>query len=189
MLGQPLATEALEFALTNDTPGYNVFATGVPGVGKRSVLEAELRRRAAARPSPCDWVYLRNLADPRSPIAVSLPGGRGPALAADVSARVEDIRGHIAAALEAESYRAQRGAIQERLERDRRDAVAALRALAAERGVGVELTPTGIMNVPLVDGRAMSPADFLALDEGRRSRHYAALSASRSRSRAPSRGS
>jgi hypothetical protein len=39
-----------------------VFARGAAGAGKLLVLEEELRRRAATRPAPSDWVYLFDFA-------------------------------------------------------------------------------------------------------------------------------
>ena len=67
------------------TTGYNVFATGAAGAGKLLVLEEELRRRAATRPAPSDWVYLLDFATPERLAAVALPTGRGPELARDVA--------------------------------------------------------------------------------------------------------
>ena len=104
MTSQPRAHEALELALDLDAPGYNVFATGPAGTGKRSVLEGELRRRAAARPAPRDWVYVHDFAAATRPAAIALPSGRGPQLARDISGLVEDARREVHAAFDSDAY-------------------------------------------------------------------------------------
>jgi len=74
------------------TTGYNVFAAGAAGAGMLLVLEEELRRRAAIRPAPSDWVYLLDFATPERLAAVALPTGRGPELARDGTTLVEEAR-------------------------------------------------------------------------------------------------
>jgi hypothetical protein len=59
-IGQARANEAMSFGLEAEMPGYNIFATGPVGVGKRTSVQAHLREYARARPTPGDWVYLRN---------------------------------------------------------------------------------------------------------------------------------
>ncbi len=175
MIGQPRAGEALELALELTAPGYNVFATGPSGTGKRSVLEAELRRRAASRPAPCDWVYVHDFSAPARPAAIALPAGRGPELARDADALVVQLRRAIGAAFESEAYRRRHRELHERLGRRRDEAVAALKAAAAERDVAVELAPEGIATLPLDDGRPLSPEAFLALPPERQQRFRNAL--------------
>ncbi|HET8592391.1 MAG TPA: hypothetical protein VFL56_01900, partial [Solirubrobacterales bacterium] len=57
-IGQPRALEAIAFGLEVSADGYNVFATGPAGTGRRTMIEVFLRKHAAERASPGDWLYL-----------------------------------------------------------------------------------------------------------------------------------
>src|SRR5512144_590934 len=105
--GQARALEALDLATAIPSDGYNVYATGVPGTGRRTMLGDWLRERAAARPAPPDIVQLCNFADPLRPHAVSLPAGSARALADDVSTLVDAVRRGLRKAFESDNYRAQ----------------------------------------------------------------------------------
>ncbi len=79
-LGQTRARQAVETALALPFGGYNIFAAGTNGLGKRTMLTRLLRQHAANMPTPSDWVYLNHFADPRQPIALELPPSEGPKL-------------------------------------------------------------------------------------------------------------
>src|SRR5512133_539580 len=57
-IGQNRAVEAIDFAVGVEGRGYNLLATGVPGTGRRTMVQARLAAHAARRPAPDDWVYL-----------------------------------------------------------------------------------------------------------------------------------
>ncbi|XID75938.1 Lon protease family protein [Alkanindiges sp. WGS2144] len=79
-LGQQRARAAVEAALTLPYNGYNIFAVGPSGLGKRTMLKRLLLKQAAQMPTPSDWVYVNNFSDTRQPIALQLPAGQGPKL-------------------------------------------------------------------------------------------------------------
>ena len=56
LIGQERAIEAIEFAMRMRKKGYNAYALGASGTGRHSVIEALLGERAAAEPTPPDWV-------------------------------------------------------------------------------------------------------------------------------------
>lgn len=79
-LGQQRARAAVEAALSLPYDGYNIFAVGTSGLGKRTMLKRMLAKHAANMPTPSDWVYVNNFADTREPIAMELPAASGPKL-------------------------------------------------------------------------------------------------------------
>jgi lon-related putative ATP-dependent protease len=175
LMSQPRAGEALELALGIDAPGYNLFATGPAGTGKRSVLEAELRRRATARPAPRDWVYLHDFAATTRPAAVALPAGRGPDLARDVAALVEESRRGITEAFESDRYRERHRLVHDRVERGRREVVERLQEVGRQHDVELELTPAGVVSMPLVNGSPIAPEAFLQLPPKRQAAYQQAV--------------
>lgn len=79
-LGQQRARAAVEAALSLPYDGYNIFAVGTSGLGKRTMLKRLLAKHAASMPTPSDWVYVNNFSDTREPIAIELPASSGPKL-------------------------------------------------------------------------------------------------------------
>ena len=74
--GQQRALKALQTALDIHASGYHVFAAGENGLGKRTIITRLLKRIAADAPTPDDWVYVHNFADPRRPVSLRLPAGQ-----------------------------------------------------------------------------------------------------------------
>ena len=74
--GQQRALKALQTALDIKASGYHVFAAGENGLGKHTIIKRLLQRVAADAPTPDDWVYVHNFANPRTPIALRLPAGQ-----------------------------------------------------------------------------------------------------------------
>ena len=116
-VGQSDALIALEFGVSVEAPGYNVFVLGAPGSGRMTMVRRALAARAKELPTPDDWCYVANFADARRPRAVRLPPGRGPALATDVAELIADLRERISRAMEAEAVAARRVALVEEQEK------------------------------------------------------------------------
>ena len=81
LIGQERAVEALRFALRMRGKGYNVYALGASGTGRHSMVERLLREKAESEPTPPDWCYVNNFADPQQPRAcncrrAAAPGSR-----------------------------------------------------------------------------------------------------------------
>ncbi|MGZ4275764.1 MAG: Lon protease family protein [Solirubrobacteraceae bacterium] len=175
VFGQLRAFEALEVALSIGTDGYNVFATGPAGTGRRTMLADWLRERAAARPAPPDVVYVRNFEDPLRPYALSLPTGSGRALQADVAALVDDARHGLASAFESDSYRARHRDLHDEVEGRRAEVLGGLEQQASKLGVAIQLTPAGVITVPIAGGRALTPDEVRGMPDAARERFEASL--------------
>lgn len=165
VVGQARALEALAFGTRIPGPGYNLFALGPPGTGKRTTILAALRERVAAQPPPADWVYVHNFADPQRPRAISLPTGRARELREAVDRLIEDLRAAIPAAFESPDYQERRDAIDEEFRERQEQASEALREKAEARGIAVIRTPTGFGMTPMRDGKLLGPEKFEKLPE------------------------
>jgi predicted ATP-dependent protease len=168
--GHARAAEALRFGLSLARGGYNVYAMGPPGVGKHALVRRMLERVAADAPTPSDWCYLNDFAEPRRPRAVELPPGRGATLRKDLDLLTGELGAAIPAAFEGREYRTRLQLLEKEAEEAREKAVAEVQREAAARGVALLSTPMGFGFAPTKDGQVVEPDQFATFDEAVRER-------------------
>src|SRR5262245_32598583 len=162
-IGQPRAAEAIAFGLEIGARGFHVYAAGSPGTGRESTVLGALRSFAATRPTPPDWVYVHNFAEPDRPRAFPMPAGQGRKLAKAMSAFLEAAQREIPRAFESEEYARRREEPLAEVGTRRAKLIAELRAVAQECEFALEMTPSGIVSVPLQNGEPMPPEAFKKL--------------------------
>ena len=173
VFGQERATRSIEFALGMTAPGYNLFASGPDGIGKSTIVEGFLRRRAAQIATPNDWVYVHNFEDPDRPVGIALDAGTGRRFAEDVRRAVESASEELATAFDSDSYARQRQDLSSQVEREREQVLGALQERAGEMSFVLQMTPQGILSAPLVNGETLSAEAFQALPEETRAQFQA----------------
>src|SRR5215469_6102038 len=141
-IGQPRAAEAIAFALEVGARGFHLYVAGSPGTGRESAVLAAVRSFAASRPTPPDWVYVHNFAEPDRPRNFSMPPGHGFRLAKAMTSFLEAAQREIPRAFESEDYARRRDHSVAEVGARRGKLVADLRAFAQERQFGLEMTPT-----------------------------------------------
>ena len=77
-LGQDRARASVEAGIALPYSGYNIFAVGTAGLGKRTMIKRLLQQHAKSMPTPNDWVYVNNFQVQRQPLALKLPAGQAP---------------------------------------------------------------------------------------------------------------
>src|SRR6516165_2528888 len=165
-IGQPRAAEAIAFALEVGARGFNLYVAGSPGTGRESAVLAAVRAFAATRPTPPDWVYVHNFAEPDRPRAFPIPAGQGRKLAMAMTSFLEAAQREIPRAFESEDYARRREQSLAEVSARRAKLIADLRAFAQARGFALEMTPAGIASIPLHDGQPMPPQVLQPLPPG-----------------------
>ena len=89
IIEQDRATRAIRFGLDIDSPGYNIYVSGLTGTGKTTVIKNFLEEIAAKMPCPDDWCYVYNFQDSSCPTILNLPAGRAKALRAEMDDLVD----------------------------------------------------------------------------------------------------
>lgn len=77
IVGQERAQQAVEFAMGIKEKGYNIYAIGQNGLGKRTMMLRYLNRHEPSEHSLYDWCYVVNFDDTRSPKVLKLAAGSG----------------------------------------------------------------------------------------------------------------
>src|SRR3972149_6336218 len=112
IIGQPRAIQAIRFGIGMDKDGYNLFALGPSGSGKRSLVTRSFEQQAKLEPTPDDWCYVYNFEQEHKPNAIRLPSGKGIVFQHYMSQFVEELRTTLSAAFESDEYRARRHGVR-----------------------------------------------------------------------------
>ena len=168
VVGQDRAVEALEFGVNIERDGYNVFALGPTGTGRRELVQHLLEEEAAGEETPPDWCYVNNFDEEREPQVLRLPAGRGRAFKKDVDALIEELKTALPAAFESEEYQSRREMVQEDVREDQEAALEALQERAREDDIALIRTPQGFAFAPIRDGEVVSPEEIESMPEEER---------------------
>ncbi len=170
LIVQDRAIQAIRFGIGIHHEGYNLFALGPSGTGKRALIHSVLEERARHEPVPPDWCYVFNFKDAHRPRALRLPPGKGAELKRDMEQLVEDLHRAIQGVFESDEYRTRTQAVEEELEERQEKTMGEIRELAKQKDVILLQTPTGFTLAPLRNGKPLGPSEFHTLSEDERHR-------------------
>jgi predicted ATP-dependent protease len=165
VFGQDRAADAIRFGLAIERPGYNLFVLGEHGGGRHWLVKRLLGEAAEKAAVPDDWVYVNNFEEPRKPIALHLPAGRGAKLRNDMQKLVSELAPAISAGFESDQYRQQVDAIQEELKKKQESALQKLGDDAAKNDIALLRTPHGFTFAPVKESQPISPDEFAKLSK------------------------
>ena len=160
IVGQTRATEAIRFGIGIRRDGYNLFVLGPPSAGSHAIVRGFLAEQAAREPVPADWCYVNNFEQPHRPRVLRLPAGMGVKLRDDMEELVEDLQDAIPAAFESDESRARRHEIEQEFKEHREKVLEELERDAAEHGIALIHTPTGMAFAPKRKSEVMSTEEF-----------------------------
>ncbi len=169
LIGQERAERSLDFGVDMRSPGFNIFAMGLSGTGRTSMILERLRAVADSRPTPPDWCYVHNFDEPHRPRALRLPPGAAPAFRRQMSDLVATLRIEVERALATDEYEAQRHDITQRDQSERQAALQALDRQARAAGLAIVQTPTGLNVAAIRDGQPLTSEALRRLPESERS--------------------
>ncbi|HEX9626534.1 MAG TPA: ATP-binding protein [Acidiferrobacterales bacterium] len=168
LIGQRRALRAMDFGLHIPGHAYNIYVSGVPGTGKRSIVMPLIRQAAEQQPTPDDWCYVNNFRDPDRPRALNLPAGQGRVFQREVAALVEALRRELPRAFQGKDYEERHQELHDTLSKAHARLSAALEEAAKAERFVLRSTPVGFVMVPLHRGKPIDAEEFHALDEATR---------------------
>lgn len=175
LIGQMRALDAVRFGAGIRHEGYNIFALGPAGVGKRSLVSQLLTQKAQSEPAAADWCYVNNFSQPHKPLALRLPSGRGTELQQQLAQQVTYLRAAIPALFESEEYRAKAEAIQHAFTTQQEGAFKALGEEAGKQQIVLLRTPSGFAFAPTRNQEVLAPEEYEKLDEDEKQRIASAI--------------
>ncbi|MDK2871710.1 MAG: hypothetical protein PWQ16_1062 [bacterium] len=163
IIGQDRVVKAAHFGLRVKSPGYNLFFVGLTGTGRTTYARKIAHEVALTDPTPYDWCYVYNFKNPSRPIALFFPPGKGREFVEDIRELLEELKVRIPKAFEGEEFEAKKRSVLKELQEEVNRLMEALNREAELLGFALKRTPTGFINVPLIDGREMTQEEFNAL--------------------------
>lgn len=168
IVAQDRAVQAISFGIGIRSAGFNLFALGPPGTGKATAVRRFLSREAAKLPTPPDWCYVNDFAEPHRPRAIRLRPGRARLFRSDCERLIEDFKTGIPRAFEAEAYEQQKRAVTQAAEKEQGKELEGLKERVEARGFALVKTPSGVMAVPVLRGKPLDPETLNSMDEAAR---------------------
>ena len=165
LIGQERARKAVETGLKIKEKGYNIFVAGPTGTGRRTFVQNILKEVAKNRPRPKDWVYVYNFDDPQFPKVLSLEPGFGREFKKDMGNLIDEVIEALNRLFESEEYASKRAEIEDEYTKAKNELWENLKMKAKELGFSVQLTPTGVLTVPIMDGKPITPDVYELLPE------------------------
>ena len=165
IIGQERALRALRFGLEIHEPGFNVYTAGAQGTGRMTAVRSFLDELAKTRPRAGDWVYVHDFKNQYEPNAITLPAGRGIRFRDDMKRFVEDAKRALPRAFESEEYAKRRDETLQSLQGQRTDLVARINQRAQEAGFIIQMSPIGLLTIPVINGRPVPEEEFINLPD------------------------
>lgn len=175
MIGQMRAMDAVRFGAGIRHSGYNIFALGPAGLGKRTMVRQFLEKKASAEAGPDDWCYVNNFAQPHKPRTLRLPPGRGAALRTQMEQLVEYLRTAIPALFDSDEYRDKAAAIDAEFTGQQEQAFRDLGEDAQKQSIVLLRSSTGFALAPTRDQQVLPPEEYEKLPQEEKERIEAAI--------------
>ena len=163
--GQERGIKALEFGLSINSKGYNLYLEGPAGVGKTMYTKKYVSDLASKQKTPDDWCYLYNFDDPNEPIAVSLSAGSGKEFKESMDSFIKDIRKYLKVTFSNEDFEKEKALIRQGYDDKKDKLLASLNKQCLKYGFQVKSAQNGIYMMPVLNGKAIEEDEFEKLDE------------------------
>ena len=164
VIGQERALRALELGLGIKDSGYNIFACGVPGTGKATIIRSRLEKIAEKEPIPDDWCYVYNFSAPDIPKAINLKAGMGRRFQTDMEDLIAYLKDTLPKVFESKEYNEEKSRLIEGTNKAKEALFEELVNRGQELGFQIKAGKTGITITPLYKGRPIEKEEVERLD-------------------------
>lgn len=165
-IGQERALSALDFGLSLDSSGFNIFVLGEHGTGKMTTIKSIIAQKALNEPVPQDWCYVYNFKDPDVPLAISFEHGKAIVFQKDMEELIKILRIEIPKVFESKEYEKQKNRIIEESQKKQKEIFSGLEKDAQEKGFSVRKTVSGLMIIPVKKtGEPLTEEEYELLDD------------------------
>jgi len=174
-IGHERAKEALEFGLSMQATGFNVFAMGDHGTGRQTLINQMLKSFASEQNTPPEWCYINNFDDNHVPHKLYVSPGDGKILMTRINTFIDELLDLFPEIFDNAGYQRQKAAIDREFNTKYDEAIAIVEQTALKNSVVLYEEAGEIGFSPLVEGKPLNDKEFANLDEVKRSEFYKLL--------------
>ena len=176
IVGQNRAQEAVRFALAMPHGGYNVYAVGRNGLGKRTMMLRYLEHHVDTDQQSHDWCYVANFEEPRVPRLLKLPAGKGSQLKRDMEKLIARLVKVIPQTFDSDSFLERAEQLKNDYGKRQEDELEKVAAQARRKKISLTVTTPGGYRLVAMNGDEPHTAEsFQALTEEQRDRFEDAI--------------
>ncbi|MCL7944098.1 ATP-binding protein [Marinobacter sp. ATCH36] len=169
IVGQNRAQAAVRFALAMPHGGYNVYAVGRNGLGKRTMMLRYLEHHVDTENQSHDWCYVANFEEPRVPRMLRLPAGKGTELKQDMEKLMGRLMKMIPQTFDSDSFLERAEKLKNDYGKKQEDELEKVAAQAKRKKVSLNITTPGGYRLVAMNGKEPHTAEsFQALTEEQR---------------------
>lgn len=169
IVGQNRAQAAVRFALSMPHGGYNVYAVGRNGLGKRTMMLRYLEHHVDTDNHSHDWCYVANFEEPRVPRMLRLPAGKGTELKQDMEKLMGRLMKMIPQTFDSDSFLERAEKLKNDYVKKQEDELEKVADQAKRKKVSLNITtPGGYRLVAMNGDEAHTAESFQALTEEQR---------------------
>jgi len=152
IVGQNRAQEAVRFALAMPHGGYNVYAVGRNGLGKRTMMLRYLEHHVDTQQQAHDWCYVANFHEPRTPDLLKLPAGKGTELKQDMDKLMARLVKMIPQTFDSDSFLERAEQLKNEYGKKQEDELEKVAAQARRKKVSLTVTTPGGYRLVAMNG-------------------------------------
>ena len=169
IVGQNRAQAAVRFALAMPHGGYNVYAVGRNGLGKRTMMLRYLEHHVDTENQSHDWCYVANFEEPRIPRVLQLPAGKGTELKQDMEKLMGRLMKMMPQTFDSDSFLERAEQLKNGYAKKQEDELEKVAAQAKRKKVSLNITTPGGYRLVAMNGEEPHTAEsFQALTEAQR---------------------
>lgn len=143
ILGQERARQAVEFAMSIHEKGYNIYAIGQNGLGKRTMVMRYLNHHWNYDHPIYDYCYVANFQNARSLTVLMLPSGSGVTFKKDIEKLLVKLGKSLILAFDNEMYYSRADVLTTRLSEQQENALKKLKSDAKSLHVSLSVSAAG----------------------------------------------
>ncbi|MGR5169442.1 Lon protease family protein [Vibrio astriarenae] len=155
IVGQERAQKAVEFAMNIKEKGYNIYAIGHNGLGKRTMILRYLNRHQYDSSTLFDWCYVANFQDIRTPKVLKLPCGVGQRFRQDIETLMTKLCKAMPLAFDNEMYISRAERLKNQLAQKQQTELEKISKAAKDKGISLTLTTQGDYQFIAMDGEEL----------------------------------
>lgn len=174
-VGHERAKEALEFGLSMDAVGFNVFAMGEHGTGRQTLIKQMLSASARDQITPSEWCYINNFDDNNAPYRLYVSPGDGKQLLARINTFIDELLDLFPEIFDNPSYQRHKSAINREFNHKYDEAIAKVEKDALKNNIVLFEEEGEIGFSPLVDGKPLNDEELANLSDDKRTDFYKQL--------------